>query len=241
MTTLCIDEGNSRVKFALFKDNAIASIGIGIEGLEKLNFKEISGIILSSVLADSSSRHFLQNKSIEFLELNQTLAVPFNIKYQSIQTLGMDRLAAVAGCFAQFPDRHSLVIVLGSCITYNFINNRNEFIGGAISPGFRMRLKAMHHFTSKLPDIDWDTEGEIETIGKSTEQSILSGAILGTCHEICGVIAQYQSQFENLNIITTGGDALFLVSQLKNNIFADPELILKGLNFIYQHNAYSEK
>lgn len=241
MAILCIDEGNTRIKFAIFNDNEITTLGVGVEELGKLDFKDFRGIILSSVLADSPTRIFLQNKSIDFVELNHMLSVPFTVKYQSLQTLGMDRLAAVAGCFAQFPNRNSLVIVLGSCITYNFINNKNEFIGGAISPGFRMRLSAMHYFTSKLPIVDWEYEREIEMIGQTTEQSILSGAVLGACEEIEGLINKYQSQFENLNIIVTGGDALFLVSQLKNIIFADPELTLRGLNFICQHNANSEK
>ena len=144
-------------------------------------------------------------------------------------------LALAAAAVHLFPQRNNLAIALGSCITYNFINKFHEFIGGSISPGLEMRLRAMHNFTAKLPLVkpDWN----VPLIGYDTATNLQSGAVLGMAKEIDGIIEMYGKKFGNFNALLTGGDIPFLAPHLKNGIFADPYLILKGLYAISRVNA----
>ena len=142
------------------------------------------------------------------------------------------RLAAAAVYF--YPEKHNLVIALGSCITFNFINKFGEFLGGSISPGLEMRFKAMHDHTALLPMIepDWN----FPLIGYDTKTNLLSGVILGMSKEIDGFIDEYALKFNNFNAHLTGGNMPFFQPHLKNKIFADPYFLYKGLYAISEEN-----
>ncbi len=118
--------------------------------------------------------------------------------------------------------------------TYNFINKYHEFLGGAISPGMEMRLKAMHHFTAKLPLVQADSN--VPLIGYDTTTNLLTGAVLGLAKEIDGFVDAYKEKYGNFNALLTGGDLVHLAPHLKNKIFADPDLIFKGLYAISEVN-----
>ncbi|HZJ36686.1 MAG TPA: type III pantothenate kinase, partial [Gillisia sp.] len=166
--------------------------------------------------------------------LNQQLPQVFTNLYATPNTLGNDRIALVSAASKHFPTENVLVIDAGTCITYDFKNNKNEYLGGAISPGMEMRYKAMHNFTENLPLLD--REEEIKLIGNSTNYCMHSGVIYGITFEIDGIIAAYQGQYKDLTIILTGGDAQFLCKRLKNSIFANSNFLLEGLNYILEFN-----
>jgi type III pantothenate kinase len=149
--------------------------------------------------------------------------------------LGKDRIALIAAAQQLFPKQNTLIIGCGTCITFNFINSKNQFLGGSIHPGLKMRLKAMNYFTKKLPLIEIQKSKNI--IGKNTEENLIIGSSMATAKEIDAMIEAYKVKFPKLNIIITGGDADFLVSLLKNKIFAVPNLTLIGLNHILEYNA----
>jgi len=99
----------------------------------------------------------------------------------------------------------------------------------------KMRLKAMHTFTGKLPLIVLEEEAVL--IGNDTKSNLLSGVLFAAGKEIDGMIDEYLVKFPKLNIILTGGDADLLVKRLKNQIFAISNLTLIGLNHILEYNA----
>jgi type III pantothenate kinase len=173
----------------------------------------------------------------KFIPLSFQTPVPFTNRYKSPVTLGKDRIAAVAGAVSQFPGRNVLVIDAGTCITYDFINDRGEYFGGAISPGIRMRFKAMNTFTGKLPLIE--PEEFDGFIGTTTGESMQSGVYNGISAEINGFITQYMDNFDDLVVIITGGDHQFLHNKLKISIFAAPDLVLLGLNEIFDYNDHA--
>jgi type III pantothenate kinase len=148
--------------------------------------------------------------------------------------MGADRLAIASAAVHLFPGKNNLAIGLGTCITFNFINTFHQFIGGSISPGLEMRLKALQHYTAKLPLVkaDWN----VPLIGYDTATNIQSGVVLGMAKEIDGIIEEYNERFGNFNVLLTGGDIPFFQPHLKNKIFADPDLIFKGLYAISQVN-----
>ncbi|KOY88289.1 hypothetical protein AD998_19225 [bacterium 336/3] len=232
-----IDIGNTRYKVAIFQEKTLLNHFETIEEHECIQFIEESqakNIIVSSVRENISI--FTKKLSITPFILSPDLPVPIQNKYKSPQTLGMDRLAAAIGAKSFFPNQPCLIIDLGTCITYDFVTAENEFMGGMIAPGVRMRLKAMHHFTQKLPLVDWEPEKEVKITGASTQEAILSGAVNGVKGEIFSTRQYYQTLHPDLQTILCGGDSLYFESIKKGNTFAVPKLVLFGLNQILAYN-----
>lgn len=238
---LVIDIGNTFVKVAVFKDDTIIfhekhqeiNASIIFEIKNKFSIKRA---IISSVRANKTEILALFKKiNISFLWLNHEMNFPFKINYTTPQTLGLDRLSAVAGTRNTFPNTNLLVVDMGTCVTFDFIDKNAVYYGGSIAPGFEMRFKALHHFTKKLPQIRYNNQS-VELIGDSTENSILSGVYNGLKHEILGIILAYEQQYNDLKIVLTGGDFKLFDLEVKNRIFADEFLVLKGLNEILKFN-----
>lgn len=190
--------------------------------------------ILSSVINHNPEIESLLEAKTKFHKLNYLSKLPFTTPVGKPETIGADRLALAAASVYFYPKQHNLVIGMGSCITYNFINKDHEFLGGGISPGMEMRMKALNQYTAKLPIVKPD--GNVPLTGYDTVTNILSGVVLGMANEIDGFIDAYKLRYSNFNVHLTGGDIVYLASHLKNQIFADPELIFKGLYAISEVN-----
>lgn len=234
---LVLDFGNTRIKAGLFEKDILKKTLVEFDMLEIIsalkNF-QIDKIFVASVVE-------LPMETIKEIEkignpnfFNATTPTPVSNFYQSVNTLGSDRLAAVCGAYQLFKGSAFLVIDAGTCIKYNYTDKNGNFIGGGISPGLAMRFKAMNKFTNKLPLIAFD-ENYHDLIGNNTQSSIRMGAQLGMIAEVRGIIEQYKQMDASINIVLTGGDTAFLQKGLKNGIFADPDLILKGLNSILNY------
>ena len=239
MNTLCFDFGNTRLKIAFFQNAKLAEV-IVIENdeiatiasiLEKFDAQKT---ILSSVINHNLEIETLLAKKTKFHKLSHLSKLPFTTPVGKPETIGADRLALTAAAVYFFPKQHNLVIGIGSCITYNFINADHEFLGGGISPGMEMRMKSLNQFTAKLPIVKSD--GNVPLVGYDTVTNILSGVVLGIAKEIDGFIDVYKERYGNFNVHLTGGDLVYLAPHLKNQIFADPELIFKGLYAISEVN-----
>jgi len=239
MNTLCFDFGNTRLKVASFQNTKLTDVTvidsdslISIENLLKRFDSQRS--ILSSVINHNPEIENLLSAKTKFHKLNHLSKLPFTTPVGKPETIGADRLALSAAAVYFFPKQHNLVIGLGSCITYNFINADHEFLGGGISPGMEMRMKSLNQFTAKLPIVTPD--GNVPLIGYDTVSNILSGVVMGMANEIDGFINAYKERYGNFNVHLTGGDLVYLAPHLKNQIFADPELIFKGLYAISEVN-----
>jgi type III pantothenate kinase len=239
MNTLCFDFGNTRLKAGFFKDTKLIEVIV----IENDNDTTIDALIkkfdpqktiLSSVINHDPATETLLSSKTKFHKLNHLSQLPFTTPVGKPETIGADRLALSAAAVYFFPKQHNLVIGMGSCITYNFINADHEFLGGGISPGMEMRMKALNQFTAKLPIVKPD--GNVPLIGYDTVTNILSGVVIGMANEIDGFINAYKEKFTNFNVHLTGGDLVYLAPHLKNQIFADPELIFKGLYAISEVN-----
>ena len=209
---------------------------ISIEDLEQLYLihPDISASIISSVTNyDTHIRTFLEERGY-FIEFSETTSIPINNNYSTPETLGEDRLAAVVAANYLFPKNNCLVIQAGTCITFEFIDQQKNYLGGAISPGIDMRLKALDTFTAKLPLIE--RKENIDLIGTTTKSSILSGVMNGILEEVEGIITRYQNLYPGLMVVLSGGDMNYFDKRLKNNIFALPNIVLTGLNIILDYN-----
>ena len=238
---LAIDVGNTKIKFAVFEQNTLVEKEIAshldwkntLENILKKNIK-IQNCIVSSVgqLEKSDFLSFLSEKNVFFI--SKDIKFPFENKYDTPNTLGIDRLVLAAGAVLQFPNQNRLIIDAGTCITYDFVDNNNNYFGGAISPGVRLRYESLHNYTAKLPFLS--KENPAKTIGSSTSESIHSGVINGISFEIDGFINAVLDKNDKFIIILTGGDSDFLAKRLKNTIFANSNFLLESLNQIFQYN-----
>jgi type III pantothenate kinase len=238
LKNLIIDIGNTRIKTALFEEDkiileqAFESLNDFIFEIEKLDFKHC---IISSV--KFSEAELKLKLDFDFLFLTQQTALPITNKYGTPDTLGVDRKAASVGSRAMFSKGNLLSIDLGSCITYDFLNEKNEFLGGAISPGMKMRFQAMHQQTARLPLAELRENEKINVIGVRTESGLQSGVYHGILFEIEGFIAAYRQQHQDLKVIICGGDSKFFETLTKDHIFVIPNLVLHGLNRILSYNV----
>ncbi|XMO87368.1 type III pantothenate kinase [Algibacter sp. AS12] len=239
---LIIDVGNSFVKLAVFNgidliDKRVVLLKDVEEEIDVLakGYLDLDNVIISSVGKFAKEPINAISKRFNVLVLDSHTKLPFKNLYSTPKTLGVDRIALVCGSINKFAKKNVLIIDAGTCVTYDFINNDNEYLGGAISPGINMRYKALNNFTAKLPLLDKEMPENI--VGNSTEASIHSGVVFGFLKEIEGVIECYEEKYSDLTVILTGGDTKFLSKQLKSSIFANPNFLLEGLNYILQFNS----
>ena len=239
---LIIDIGNTIAKTAVFQRSELLEKYVTNkahlnEKIQKISekFLSIGAVVVSDVSAENYSLPVELFHNPFLLEISETTSLPFENLYETPETLGNDRKALVAAASKLFPTRNVLVIDAGSCITYDLKDEKNRYLGGAISPGLRMRLKSLHSFTGKLPEVE-PVQVE-DVLGRSTRGSILTGVIEGIRMEMDGFIDAYRERNNNLITILTGGDADFLSVNLKNSIFANSNFLLEGLNHILEFNT----
>ncbi len=238
---LIIDVGNTLVKLAVFDAGSlIYLVKIKLEHIKKEvlilkeNYPKVNNAIISSVGKLNESHIVFLKQHFKLLELTHKTKLPFTNSYDTPNTLGIDRIALVSASVEQYPKNNVLIIDAGTCITYDFITNKNNYLGGAISPGIRMRYKSLNNFTANLPLLETGVPKHI--IGTSTNSSMHSGVVNGIVNEMDGFILDYLQKHPDLTVILTGGDANFLSKQLKSSIFANSNFLLEGLNYILQFN-----
>jgi len=239
---LIIDIGNSQTKVAVFDAGEVVQV-ICMEELNvvrladlKQQYPGITKAILSSVAdVDPMLLKFLKKEFDFFVEFDHTTSVPIGNLYDSKETLGLDRLAAAVGGATLFPGKALLVIDAGTAITFDLIDNNNCFLGGNISPGLKMRFRALHQFTKKLPEVE--RSDQWPDIGKTTVEAIRAGVQNGMIFEMDGMIDHILKKWPGCQIILTGGDLFFFDKKLKNTIFVKFEITLIGLNRILEYNA----
>jgi type III pantothenate kinase len=235
---LIVDIGNTRIKAALFEAENLLEESV-FEDLEafliackKLQFDK--SIVSSVTYTEDKLQGLL---GFPFLYFNSKTPVPFQNQYATPDTLGVDRKAAVVGARAVFRNGPLLAIDLGSCITYDFIDEADRYLGGAISPGFQMRFKAMNQLTARLPLVDLERGIEPEFVGDSTVTCLRAGVYHGIKFEMLGFITAYQTKHPDLKVIICGGDSKIFESLTKDHIFVIPNLVLRGLNRILSYNV----
>lgn len=238
---LIIDIGNTNVKFAVFKENELVyHLNAKKEGSFELYHQISQNYHIQRAILSATS--IVDPKLIEvlcaldfFLTLDASTPIPIKNLYKTPDTLGKDRLAAAVACHKMYNHEACLFIDMGTCITFNYIDEQGAFLGGNISPGIAMRLKAMHTFTDKLPLVDIQVNDDF--FAHTTHSAIQNGGVKGAFWEIEAFIQETKAKYSPINVILTGGDAHLFESFTKNEIFVSPFLVLEGLNEILKYNA----
>jgi type III pantothenate kinase len=239
---LVIDIGNTRTKVSIYdNDNEVFYKSYQKFQLDDLlnitqNNTSIQNCIISSTsfytepLINEARKIF--NTCIDF---SFSTPLPFITEYKTPETIGLDRLAAIAGAQNIKPNKNVLIIDAGTAITYDLITSNSIHLGGNISPGMIMRFKALNTFAQRLPMVE--PHSEISILGLSTNEAILNGVVQGIINEMDGYINGFNLIYEDLTVLLTGGDAQFFEIKLKNSIFVVQKLVQTGLNIILNHNV----
>ena len=256
---LVIDVGNTSIKMVCFDGiNAVDTLRINDicdDGVSELisRYKFSSGIYCSTVSLGTCFMEFIDGLRFPMMCFRPGITpVPIINLYKTPLTLGADRLAASVAVSTCNIGRNILVIDIGTCITYDFVNSKGEYEGGNISPGIEMRLRSLHAFTSKLPYVDF--VGYTPEMGDTTETAIRSGVINGVKCEIEGYINTFSSKYPQLYVYLTGGSYVNLHFSEKNHTFAPANpngatikiienglLVPEGLNAILEYNKNNEE
>ena len=242
---LAIDIGNTRIKCAVFEHNKIlAQYTFLLVELEtslyniQVKYPKCKDVVVANVASFSENNFENMKTQLKWHFLTSKSFFPFTNKYKTPETLGIDRMVLASGAVLLHPNQNRLVIDAGTCITYDFLDFDDNYLGGAISPGIRLRYEALHEKTAKLPLLQMKDPDDF--VGTSTTEAIHAGVILGLLHEIDGFINQYKANYSNIIIILTGGDADFLAKRLKNTIFANSNFLLESLNKTFQYQVKND-
>lgn len=242
---LTIDVGNTNIKVAVFKQVNLIEKFVFQKNELKNNFENIlkkyancTNAVLSSVGKLDENDVLWLKSHLNLLEISHVSAFPFKNLYGTPKTLGVDRMVLAAGAVLLYPNQNTLIIDAGTCVTYDFVTSKNEYLGGAISPGLRLRYESLHNFTAKLPLLAKKLPENV--VGNNTEEAIHSGVVNGLCYEIEGFVSEYSVKNEQFTIILTGGDANFLANRLKSVIFADENFLLKSLQQLYTYSLQND-
>ena len=246
---LCIDQGNSRTKVALMTDegkliNHFIYKQFSSADVERLfELYDITDSIISSVVnIEAAVVNTLNRRSQHFVLFDHMTPVPIINRYETPQTLGQDRLAAAVGAKSICPDENLLIIDAGSALTYDFVSEQGEYMGGNIAPGLKMRFTMLHRMTKKLPLVEVDENELIPLFGKSTRDAIAAGVIRGVAYEVKGYMRTLREKMPHFKTFLTGGNAPFVLNNVrksqteKREIQYEKNLVLIGLNTILVYN-----
>lgn len=237
MTEIAIDIGNTRLKAGRFESGELSESLIFPDGKELLSWlstlSDVKQVVIGSVgKAKSLIEEISKQYDVYIAQTNWE--IPLEVQYESIETLGIDRLAAVVGAWTKFEEA-VIVFDIGSCMTIDRVDEKGVYTGGNISPGWQMRLKAMHHFTANLPQVDLKSSNQF--LGKNTVEALQLGAFNGLKFEIEAYIARAKQRNEQINVILTGGNAFEFANSIKMEIFVLPDIILEGLHKLLHANT----
>jgi len=241
MRNIVVDIGNTRTKVGVFENGVLVAHHYDptTEVLKSLQQDPNDPVMVSTVGHGVDELHVVFEKSTHFVVFDRTLKLPLSLHYDTPETLGLDRIAAAIGAQTLYPAQDLLVIDAGSCITIDLVTKEQQFAGGVISPGVRMRFKSMHVFTDKLPMVEWNPSNRFALTlpGLSTQECMQGGVLKGMQFEIEGHVRYYGGQYPDLKVIMTGGDAQYFENIINTPIFTEDSLVLIGLNRVLEYNV----
>ena len=253
---ICMDVGNTNIKYGLFdKDKLIMSFRVatdpkktsdeyGGQLLSILNNNgistgSISGGIISSVVPQLD--YTLERMCLLYLKFKPMMLAPglktgLNLKVDNAKEVGADRVLNNVAALLKY--KAPLIIVdFGTATTFNVINEKNEFIGGVISPGIKGSLDSLVNGTAKLPRVEIEKPETV--IGKNTVTNMQSGIFYGFAGLVEYIIKRIKRELEcdGITTVATGGFAEIIANEISSIDYVDKLLTLNGLKYLYDLNA----
>lgn len=245
---LCIDQGNSRTKVALFKPDGRIVKNLLYKSFTSADVKRLFSLypirhsIISSVAnIDAAVVNTLHRMSEHFILFDYLTALPIANRYETKETLGLDRIASAVGAAHLCPQSNLLIVDAGSAITYDFVSAEQGYLGGNIAPGIKMRLTVLNQMTKKLPKVEVEQNALTPLFGKNTKEAITAGVLRGIVFEVKGYMRTLSEQGTDCVAFATGGNAPYILSGVKEDMRHEPHLVLIGLNRILEHNITKQR
>ncbi len=240
---LCVDQGNSRTKVALFNEDGriiknLIYKSFTSSDVERLfSLYTITDSIVSSVInIDPAVVNVLHRLSRRFILFDHLTPVPLGNHYNTPETLGQDRMASAVGASYLSPDQNLLIVDVGSAVTYDFVSAESGYIGGNIAPGIKMRLMVLRQMTKKLPKVEVEENSLTPLFGRNTREAIATGVVRGIVFEVKGYIRALADQGASFVTFLTGGNAPYVLNNMREEVRHEPNLVLIGLNRILEYN-----
>lgn len=238
MPLLTIDQGNSSAKIALWEGPELIKEETFQRRLYKRDLQEVVSrysprkALCCSVAGNGADMaEWLNRHGVDARELSSRLPLPLEIDYTTPDTLGPDRIAAAVGAWSLFPGENSLVVDMGTAVTYDVVTADGHYAGGNIAPGVGMRLRALRSFTARLPEVNG--YGETPDFGHDTMTAMRAGAVRG----VAGEIKYYLGLLPPATrVVLTGGWSKRVGEMLDFPFTTDPCLVTKGLLSILLYN-----
>lgn len=240
---LCIDQGNSRTKVALFREDGSIAKNLMYKSFTSADVERLfslypirDSIVSSVVNIDPAVVNVLHRLSIRFILFDHKTPLPLRNCYQTPDTLGQDRIASAVGASYICPKQNLLIVDAGSAITYDFVSAEDGYLGGNIAPGVKMRLTVLRQMTKKLPKVEVEENTLIPLFGKTTREAIAVGVVRGIIFEVKGYMRTLAEQGTPFVTFVTGGNAPYILGSLQEEAQFEPHLVLIGLNCILEYN-----
>lgn len=257
---LTLDIGNTNIVIGIFENNHLikkwrlisdpkkSSDDYAVDIIElcltdKIDCLKISGAIIASVVPALTGLLFEAIKKItsetfagKILVVGQDqveLAIDLQVKNKN--EVGSDRIINSIAAFKKFGG-NLIVIDFGTATTFDVVGKSGEYLGGVISPGINLSLKALHDMTAQLPKITIKQQKNV--IGKTTVEAMNSGVFFGYISLIEGMVKKIEDELGTKTTkIITGGLAELFKDALENTIqHYEPNLTLDGLRIVYENN-----
>ena len=238
---ICIDQGNSRTKVALFREDGVLAKSFIYKTFTSADAERLyalypieNAIICSVVNVESAMVNALHRLSKRFVLFDHLTPVPIINDYATPQTLGLDRLAAAVGASTLCPRENLLIVDVGTAITYDFVSEEGHFLGGNIAPGIKMRLTVLKQMTKKLPLVEVEENEMLPLIGTNTRDAIAAGVVRGVVFELKQYIRTLSEQTAHFQTFVTGGNAAYVLNMIGQEVRYEKNLVLIGLNKILE-------
>lgn len=203
---------------------------------EGLTFADVNGIIISSVVPpimyafDRMAEKYFDQKPL--IVSDQAIELFLKMKYPNPAELGADRIVNAVGAIEAY-GAPLIIIDFGTATTYCYVNEKEEYVGGAIAPGINISLEALYSKAAKLPKVEIKHPNEI--VGLSTVEAMQSGIYFGYVGQVDEVVRRFKKvSSENTKVVATGGLATLIAGESSMVDIVDPVLTLKGLYVIYK-------
>ena len=251
-----VDIGNTNIVIGIFEQNKLthkwrlpsdvkkSADDYAIDLIElcltaKIDCLQISGSVIASVVPEITQKiseaieKFTNCKALIIADENVKLGIDVQVTNQ--KEVGEDRLVNAIAAYKKFGG-NLIIVDFGTATTFDVVGENGEYLGGVISPGINLSLKALHDMTAKLPRIEIESQKNV--IGKTTIEAMNSGVYFGYISLIEGMINKIENEFGSKTTrVMTGGLSEIFKDALSNCIaYNEPDLTLEGLNIIHEMN-----
>ena len=253
---LVMDAGNSNILIGVYEHEQLRQhwriqtdtrktedeYAMSIQALfahEGISFEQIEGVIISSVVPPIMFA--LEQMAKKYMRIKPLIVGPgvktgLNIKYENPREVGADRIVNAIAALSLYGGQPLVVVDFGTAITYCYLNEKGDYMGGVIAPGISISTEALYMKASKLPRIEIAKPAQV--LGKNTVAAMQSGIFYGFIGQVEGIVSRLKAMSKQEPfVVATGGLAELIANETTMIDVVEPFLTLKGLHIIYKRNV----